>query len=66
MTYQLLKTKTVNDKTFYVEKKILKSKNPILADSTNDTVISFVKALDGTSIHNPYKAVSYEKTSKHF
>lgn len=66
MTYQLFKTKTVNDKIFYVEKKIFKSKNPFLADSQNDTVISFVKALDGTSIHNPCKEIFYEKTSKHY
>lgn len=66
MTYQLFKTKTVNDKIFYVEKKIFKSKNPFLADSQNDTVISFVKALDGTSIHNPYKEIFHEKTSKHY
>lgn len=66
MTYQLVKTKTVDDKIFYVEKKTLKSKNPSLADSENDTVISLIKALDGTSIHNPYKEVFYEKTSKHY
>lgn len=66
MTYQLLKTKTVNDKVFYVEKKIFKSKNHSLADSKNDTVISFIKALDGTSIHNPWKEVFHEKTSKHY
>lgn len=66
MEYQLIKTKTVNDKISCVEKKILKSKNPFLADSQKDTVISFVKALDGTSIHNPYKEIFYEKTSKHY
>lgn len=66
MTYQLFKTKTINDKIFYVEKKILKSKNPSLADSKNDTVISFIKALDGTSIHNPCKEVFHEKISKHY
>ena len=66
MIYQLIKTKTANDKIFYVERKLFKSKNPFLADSQKDTVIGFVKALNGTSIHNPYKEIFHEKTSKHY